>query len=122
MMKNVKPMSKTKTKKEASAVDEFKANVKRWQDLSWKLREYGASDTEPDTVFQWCLRKASQGEDFKMPKTARDWQLFTGMKGVGLAATNLTKALQRCLDSLGRVTMAEQKELRQYLDGYLWRC
>lgn len=105
-----------------SAVEQFKKNVKSWQDLSWKLHKFGASDTEPNTVFQWCLHKASEGEDFKMPKTARDWQLYTGMKGVGLAAANLTKSLKLCLDSLGKVTMAEKKELREFLDGYLWRC
>lgn len=112
-------MTKTAT---PTKVEKFKAAVEAWNKLSWKLRDYGASDTEPDAVFQHCLRRASQREPFKMPKTARDWQLYTGMKGVGLAATHLTRSLQKCLDTMNEVPVAEYKELREYLDGFLWRC
>ena len=110
----------TKTKK--TGVDKFKEDVKKWEALSNKFAKFGASDTEPDTVFQWCLKDKADGADVKIPQTARDWQLFTGMQGVGLVASHLTKALVRCLDSLGKVTVTEYKELREFLNGYLWRC
>ena len=110
----------TKTKKQG--IDKFKDDVEKWEALSNKFAKFGASDTEPDAVFQRCLRDKVNGIDVKVPRSARDWQLYSSMQGVGLAAFHLTKVLVRCLDSLGQVTVSEQKELREFLDGYLWRC
>jgi hypothetical protein len=110
----------TKTKKTGLA--KFKEDVKKWETLTHKFADFGAADTEPDAVFQWCLRTRLNDKDVKIPRSANEWQLYTVMPGVGLAAAHLTKALVRCLQSLGQVTISEQKELREFLDGYLWRC
>jgi|APSaa5957512493_1039668.scaffolds.fasta_scaffold224115_2 hypothetical protein len=110
------------TKVKLGGVAKFKDDVKKWEALSRKFAKFGASDTEPDAVFQWCLRDKVNGVDVRIPQSARDWQLYSSMQGVGLAASHLTKALVRCLDSLGQVTVSEQKELREFLNGYLWRC
>lgn len=110
----------TKTKKQG--IDKFKDDVKKWEALSNKFAKFGASDTEPDSVFQRCLRNKVNGVDVKVPRSARDWQLYYSMQGVGLAASHLTKALVRCLDSFEQITVSEQNELREWLDEYLWRC
>lgn len=43
--------------------------------------EYGASDTEPRAVFAELLHAAFQGEDVEVPGTAKEWSLFSDMKG-----------------------------------------
>jgi hypothetical protein len=39
---------------------------------------------------------------FRLPRSARDWQLYTSMPGVGEAASKLTAALRAALKVEGR--------------------
>jgi len=96
--------------------------VKKWGELQRKLSSFGASDTEPDGVFQHCLRQTVDAAPLAVPSTAQDWQLYTGVTGVGTAARRLTVSLKRCIKALEAIPLGEKAELDSYLDGILWRA
>ena len=50
---------------------------------------YGASDTEPRAIFRDMLSDFWTTGSASIPQTAEDWQLFTGMPGVQIAAAVL---------------------------------
>jgi hypothetical protein len=110
------------TKKKLGRVQKLKELINGWNVLSMKHRAFGAADTEPDGVFQHCIRKSFEGEDFTMPKNASDWQLYASKKGVGRVAISLTAHLRRCIVAMGKITIDERPELNAFLDDYLWRA
>lgn len=100
----------------------LKDAVKAWEKASCDNSSFGAADSEPDGVFQWCLRKTLERQDFKMPKSASDWQLYTGMAGSAKAARELTKALKACISVINKTPHGQVNSVREYLEGYIWRC
>lgn len=57
--------------------------------LMERYAEFGASDTEPRAVFAEIMFAHRDGEAVEVPETARGWQLFTDMEGVGWVASML---------------------------------
>lgn len=108
-------------KKSSKSLEKVKAAVDKWEQLSFKYSSFGAADTEPDGVFQRCLYNKMEGYPVTVPKTASDWQLYTGEKGVGAVARSLTAALNQCLKIIGAVTVDDMDEVRSYLNDTLWR-
>lgn len=94
----------------AEAVREFEAVQTRYMD-------YGASDTEPSTEFAYLVRCLYEGREVQVPRTIRDWQLFSGMKS-GEAARALTKAARRVVE-VGR---KDRLGLARYVREELWRA
>ena len=58
-----------------SGVQLVREAVKKFQQMQEKQLDFGASDTEPDSVFQYVLRKAAKGVPVRVPRSARGWQL-----------------------------------------------
>ena len=101
---------------------ELKDAVKAWEEASHANASLGAADTEPDGVFQWCLRQTLQGKEVEVPKSASAWQLYTGMAGSAKAARELTKHLKRCIRIINKTPHGQFNEVREYLESYIWRC
>ena len=112
----------TTTEQLPKNVERLKKSIDDWNTLSMKHRNFGAADTEPDGVFQHCIRKASLGEEFTVPKNAEDWQLYSEMKGVGRAAISLSAVLRRCIAAMDKIKLSERAALESYLDRVLWRA
>lgn len=110
------------TTKTMTKLEKFKSEVKKWEALQRGFSKFGACDTEPDGVFQYCLRQTVNGAPVSLPTDAQGWQLYTGMAGVNPAARRLTTSLKRCIAALEAVTVGEKSALDSYLEGYLWRC
>lgn len=93
------------------AVEKFRATQERYAHL-------GACDTEPRGVFIDLLCDTYDYKEVTLPRTARDWQLFTGEgnKGNGLAAAALTRAAERVLE----VANADRLLLARYLESEGW--
>jgi hypothetical protein len=106
----------------SSQVDIVKEQVKRMEETMDKYSDFGAGDTEPDAVFQWQIRQKMEGMTRPLPRTTRAWQLYSGMRGVGLAAHALTIRLKAVLEAMDGVTVKELDELREFIDDYCWRC
>ena len=100
---------------------ELKKLVRDFTDLQDNLAQYGAADTEPDVVFQRVLRRSVEGVDF-LPTTADDWQFYSDIPGVDEAAFKLTETADKIRSFIRETTIAESLEIRNFIEGYCWRC
>jgi hypothetical protein len=101
-------------------VDEIKLAVREFEDLQDKFDDFGAADTEPETVFQLVLKRAFQGKDY-LPKDARSWQLYADSPGVDAAAKALTLAADKIRKMIQKTTIGEAARLEEHLVDYCWR-
>jgi len=65
------------------------------------LREWGATDTEPDYVYQNSVRRAIHGKPFILVDGSDNpWQLYSSMKGYKAANKKLTAACGRVVRAI----------------------
>jgi hypothetical protein len=105
-----------------SQVDKLKAAVKAFEAAQAKYSEFGARDTEPDGVFQSTLATAINGNEVVMPISSRDWQLYSDVKGCGLAARALTSACRKAVKLILGAEIRDSAAVRAYLLDYCWRA
>lgn len=60
-----------------------------------KYSDFGASDTEPRGVLADLIIAVAEGKSVTVPQNARQWQLYSSMKGSFFAAKELTRAAER---------------------------
>lgn len=96
----------------------FAEAVKAFEKAQDSYINYGAYDTEPSTEFQYMIRQLIDGKEPVIPQTASQWQLFSGMKGVGLAAYALTRAARKAVEA-GK---ADHMGLMKYDREEMWRA
>ena len=96
----------------------IKDAVARFREVQETYAEFGACDTEPRSVFAGLLVDTYNDKDVELPRTASDWQLYTGegMKGNGLAAAALTRSAARVL----RIANEDRLGLARYLEDQGW--
>jgi hypothetical protein len=104
-----------------SKLDRLKVAVAKYDETADRYVNLGAADTEPEGVFQELLTLALNGKPVEVPEGPRAWQLYRE-PGADRAARALTAAARKCVDLIGTFTVAESGELREYLEGYCWRC
>lgn len=92
--------------------------VERFRAVQQTYAQYGACDTEPRCVFADLLVDTHNNKEISLPRTAHDWQLYTGegMKGVGLAAAALTRSAARVL----RIANADRIGLARLVEVSGW--
>ena len=102
-------------------LDEIKTEIKKFEELQVEYREFGAGDTEPDSVFQHCLMRALTGASNKtIPTSAAEWELFKHT-GVGAAMKRIVSKTRVICNMILKTTLAEQREVAEYLTDYCWR-
>lgn len=99
------------------SLQKIKDAIHKFEELQEELSESGASDTEPDTVFQTVLVLAVKGMDY-LPKTVDDWQLY---EGSSKAAAKLTRAADKIRKLIQATMIKESAELQRYIKDYCWR-
>lgn len=102
-------------------LDKLKGAIKDFEELQEKHSKFGATDTEPDAVFQLQLFKAAKGKLVHVPTKAISWQLYSG-PGADEAARELAEECQRCVDIVSGVPLGRAQEVLEYLRDYCWRC
>jgi len=101
-------------------LDEIKQEVTKFEALQVEYREFGAGDTEPDSVFQHCLMRALRGgSNSAIPTSAAEWELFKHT-GEGEAVKRIVSKTRVICSLILRTTLAEQEEVRTYLKAYCW--
>jgi hypothetical protein len=75
---------------------------------------YGAGDTEPRWVFESLIDDTYSGAEVTVPTTVRGWQLYSGMRGNGLAAAALARAARRAIEAARHDTIAVARFARRY--------
>jgi hypothetical protein len=101
-------------------LDQLKNKIKDFEQLQNEYEEFGATDTEPDAVFQSIIYHAAIGESVKLPVCA-GWQLYR-KKGVRKVVARLNEA---CKDVINVITSAPNKDrgkIKKYItEEYCWR-
>jgi hypothetical protein len=96
--------------------------IKKMEDTMTKYSEYGASDSEPDGVWQSLLIRAMEGEKVVPPKSGDDWQLFTNSDlDCREAAKELYLKSSVAVVMISAMPIGELEPLRSFLRDYCWR-
>lgn len=68
-----------------------------FREVQSKYASFGAYDTEPRSVFYRLIADIHDGKEPEVPTTARGWQLYSDMPGVGVAARALAAAARKAV-------------------------
>lgn len=98
-----------------------KAAIKNFEAVQAKYRRFGATDTEPDSVFQGLLWHALHGPALAVPQTAEGWQLYSNSMDCDEAAAALAVAAAVAVQAIGACSIKDSEEVEDYLDQYCWR-
>lgn len=109
------------TTETCSSIESLKLAIAKVGKVMFTYTDCGASDTEPDAVFQCVLAKAVRGDKPTVPTTVREWQLFSCMTRSRNAAVALSKATQQCVDIIENAPREDRNALYKYLTDYCWR-
>src|SRR6185369_8024855 len=80
----------------------------------------GASDTEPDGIWQSLLLKALDGRSFNVPRTPGGWDLYSSHPGAEAAAAALFEKASAAVSVVKAAS--DSREVEKWLRDYCWRC
>jgi len=102
-------------------LEQLKALVAAFEQAQQTYAKTGASDTEPDGIFQVLLIKALKGKAVTVPISRDGWELYSENEKSDEAATALHKAATACVDCILASPISGSEELCKYLEDYCWR-
>lgn len=103
-------------------MERIKAHIAAFEECCKKHRRFGARDTEPDTVFQILLSRASRGVQPEIPRTPTGWELLYKEDPDCLrAAGEMHYAAWHVVEEIESCPVREINELRDLIDDYCWR-
>jgi hypothetical protein len=102
-------------------LNKLKAWVTKFETAQKQYEGFGATDTEPDSIFQFLLYQTWEGIDTVAPSSADEWCLFCRMKGVKRAANRLSTVATHAINCIKLASEDELKEIKTFLDDYCWR-
>ena len=103
-------------------MNEIKNEIKNMESLMLNLSGFGASDTEPDSVWHWILADAVNGKEPKVPSNGSGWQLFTVSMDCEDAANQLEVQAKKVVNLINEAPISKLKELREFLSDHCWRA
>ncbi len=99
-----------------------KIAIQKMEKTMTKYAEFGASDSEPDGIFQVLLVKAMNGEKVVPPKSGDGWDLFTNSDlDCREAAKELYLKSSVAVVMISAMPIGELEPLREFLRDYCWR-
>ena len=102
-------------------IEELKAAVAKFEAAQRKYSEFGAQDTEPDSVFQWALADAFN-EGTRPQIGSGFWQLYDSSMDCTEPNKALTEAATVAIDLILDSKNSERQELKEYLSSFMWRA
>ena len=106
-----------KTANAENVIKEFK----EFERLASEYGHFGATDTEPEEVYQWQIQSFLEGElDKDLPKLEA-WQLFSSKEGWEDIANKLTKQLAVIRDLIILLPLGEVDQVKRYTKDNYWR-
>jgi len=102
----------------------IKTEVETMDFIQNSFASFGASDTEPDSVYHSLLADVVNDAEVNVPRTAREWELFTNMEHVEQVAAAMASHTEYVVNLIQEyLTSGEQvSKLQDYLRGYCWRA
>jgi len=102
-------------------LEAIKALIKEFEKTQSKYREFGANDTEPDSVFQELIDAAVHGKGPYVPKTGTTWQLYTQSMDCTEAAQALHDAALIVVQNIEATPVRDLELVKEYLREVCWR-
>lgn len=102
-------------------LSKIKTEIEKMHELMNKHADYGATDTEPDCMWQATLARAVNGDFDNVPQFPEGWELFSGMAGVDAVADELTNQATDVVELIRQCPMGEMAALREHLEDFCWR-
>lgn len=102
-------------------INEIFHEIKQFEKLQSKFRDYGANDTEPDGVFQNLLDKAINGHGPAIPRTGAGWDLYDSSMDCEAPARELHDQALKIVQMIESCPIRELAALKQRLNQYCWR-
>ena len=119
-------------------VEKVKTEVETMDFIQTSFSKFGATDTEPDSVYHSLLADAVNGADVEVPRTAREWELFTEQEHAERVAGTMASHTQHVVNLIQEYMNArkpivimqldneqsdiERAQLVDYLREYCWRA
>jgi hypothetical protein len=111
----------TKTTPQPPRIEQIFAEIKAFEALQSKYRNFGANDTEPDGVFQRLLDRAIKGEGPAIPRTGAGWDLYDRSMDCTEAANALHDQALKIVQLIEGCPVREIANLQNKLRDYCWR-
>lgn len=120
---STRPMAETSTQNEnsTSRIDAIFKEIKAFEELASKHRDYGANDSEPDGVFQRLLDAAVHGKGPAVPRTGEGWDLYAHSMDCTVAANDLHDQALKIVRLIEDCPIREISQLKSRLRDYCWR-
>lgn len=103
------------------SIVKLKAVIKEFEEAQEKWANCGASDSEPDGVFQSILIKALRGKKPKIPSTVLGWEIYSANANSKKAAKELHNILKKAVAIIEACPIGESGKIKLYLEDYCWR-
>lgn len=103
----------------SNTLSQIKDKIRDFENLQDQLSEFGASDTEPDGVFQSIIYNASIGKTVRLP-AGRVWQLYR-KHGTRLAIAKINAICKEIVTLIMFAPNKERSKIRKYIKEYCWR-
>ena len=112
------------------AFETIKTEVETMDFIQRSFASFGASDTEPDSVYHSLLADAVNGAEVNVPRTAREWELFSGMEHVEQVAAAMASHTENVVNLIQEYLVGQTypnnfekvSKLKDYLRDYCWRA
>jgi hypothetical protein len=92
-----------------SVLDSVNDNLKEFDKVLDENEKYGTRDSEVLYLKRSILRKALALKQVNLPKSARDWEIYSDMVGSDVVAEKLHIAMRRVLESVESLTIKDMK-------------
>jgi hypothetical protein len=115
----------------------IKTEVETMDFIQTSFSKFGATDTEPDSVYHSLLADAVNGADVEVPRTAIEWELYSQEHAERVAGTmashtqHVVNLIQEYMNARKPIVIMqidneqldiERAQLVDYLRGYCWRA
>lgn len=114
-------MPNTSEKETTPAVKNVFNEIKKFEAVQSKYKQFGAYDTEPDGVFQWLIDQAVQGLKPNIPRTGAKWDLYDSSMDCTAAAAALHAQALNVVSAIEACPVRDLDLLRSKLQDYCWR-
>ena len=100
----------------------IEAYIQAFEVVCSKHKDFGASDTEPDTVFQLLVSSAAAGSRPEVPYTPTGWDLMRRDEtACDRAAQRLHMAARKVITAIEACPIRDAHELKDFVRKYCWR-
>ena len=109
------------TNQTETPTEEIFAEIKAFEKLQEKYKQFGAWDTEPDGIFQKILSDAVKGKNPKLPRTGAQWELYSSSVNCEEAANALHDQALKIVRRIESAQIKDLNEIKRRVSAYCWR-